>query len=240
MAVRCAALSLSLLATSVVTVTAYRLPSGGSAAFGAQHHTVRRATLPRLDAAADGDLSAEAKRLKAEKLKLQAEIADVEARQMSLESVRSRAEPLPAPAAPAAPAPPAETPPSVAVPPGTPPSLAQLYTQVADTAADRLDDFAPLQELLGRAWQESRLAQQAEIVKLRRQIDQAVLLQGEQTPDEEKVSPSRARARTRTRTRTRARARTRILSVTVTRALALGWSASPMGAVFEAAGVPAT
>jgi len=176
--------SLSLLATSVVTVTAYRLPSGGSAAFGVQHHTVRRATLPRLDAAAEGDLSAEAKRLKAEKLKLQAEIADVEARQMSLESVKSRAEPLPA--APAAPAPPAETPPSVAVPPGTPPSLAQLYTQVADTAADRLDDFAPLQELLGRAWQQSRLAQQAEIVKLRRQIDQAVLLQGEQTPDEEK------------------------------------------------------
>ena len=70
-----------VLLSTAAAAAAYRVSSHGGSRSAVGHLDSRRARLPRLD-----DLSAEEKRIKAEKLRLQAQLAEVEARELSLQS----------------------------------------------------------------------------------------------------------------------------------------------------------
>jgi len=60
-----------------------------------------------------------------------------------------------------------------------------LCEAIAADVGGRFSPLAPLQEVMLEAWSEGRAAQQSEITKLRRQIEQAVKLQAEAGPVEE-------------------------------------------------------
>jgi hypothetical protein len=167
--------------------------------YGTHSSSPRRATLPRLNffdnllgkkdedvPEDDKPLSAEAKRLRADKLKLQADLAELEARELKLQSASLAApQPLrPPPPTTLSPPPPLWPAPSPTAP-GSAPSAIALCDAIAKDTAGRLGErLEPMQALLLEAWSQGRAAQQAEIMRLKRQLDVAVKLQSARKPTE--------------------------------------------------------